>query len=231
MGEETIKRLEGIMDYMAPGVIASIGPLEITSTVVMTWIVMIILFIFAWLMGRNIRMRPSGKKQHVIELVLGFVINLLEDILGKGGRKYLPLVGTLFLFIFFLNFSWFLPNMMPPTTDFSTTLAFAITTMVMINIISIRKNGVKGYLKHWAEPVPFLLPMNLLEEVIKTVTLSLRLFANMFGEKMAATIIFILVPVFAPTPVMGLAIILGFVQALIFTILPITYLDGHLHGH
>ena len=229
--EDKLYQLETIMDYMAPTVITSIGPIEITSTVVMTWIVMIILFIFAWIMGRNIAVRPTGKKQHIIEMALGFVIQQLEEILGKDGRKYLPLVGTLFLFIIFLNMSWFIPNMQPPTTDFSTTFAFGITTVLIIQVISIGKNGVLGYVKHWAEPVPMLLPLNIIEEIIKPVTLGLRLYANMFGEKMAVTIIFILIPVIVPTPIMMLGIIMGLIQALVFTLLPITYLATHLHGH
>ena len=151
--------------------------------------------------------------------------------MGKEGRKYLPLVGTLFIFILFLNLSWFIPGMKPPTTDLSTTLAFAVATIILVQLIGIQKKGLWGYIKHFFEPTPFMFPLNLLEELVKPVSLSLRLFANMFGEKTVVTVLFLMIPLLCPVPVMLLGIIMGVVQALVFSLLTVIYITNFVQGH
>ncbi|NLW06633.1 MAG: F0F1 ATP synthase subunit A, partial [Clostridia bacterium] len=124
-----------------------------------------------------------------------------------------------------------IPGMKPPTMDLSTTAGFAITTIIIVQIIGIRKRGLVGYIRHFFQPVPFLFPLNIVEELVKPVSLSLRLFGNMFGEEMVVVILFLLLPFLLPTPVMFLGLLMGFIQAFVFTLLTITYISAFIHGH
>jgi F-type H+-transporting ATPase subunit a len=226
-----MEQLAHVMEHVKPNVVANIGPLEITTTVVTTWLVMIILFFVILFLTRGMKVNPDRKRQHIIEMIVFFVIDLLESIIGKGARKYLPLVGTLFIFILFLNLSWFIPTMKPPTMDLSTTAAFAVTTIIVIQAIAIVNKGIGGYVKHFFEPLPFLFPLNVIEELVKPFSLALRLFGNMFGEEMVVVILFILLPLVLPTPIQLLGVLMGTIQALVFTMLPTVYIATFLHGH
>ncbi|MDN5347029.1 MAG: F-type H+-transporting ATPase subunit a [Clostridia bacterium] len=227
---EKIQELATIMDHMRPHIIFHIGPIPVTSTVVNTWIIMALLFLFFFWLSRNLRYFPRGV-QHIPELLLEFFGNLLEEAMGKEGRRYLPLVATLFIFILSLNLAWLVPTMKPPTMDLSTTAAFGVTTIILVQLIGIRKKGLVGYIKHFFSPMPFLFPLNVVEELVKPVSLSLRLFGNIFGEKMVVTILLILVPFLLPTPVMLLGLLMGLIQAFVFTLLTITYIANFIHGH
>lgn len=228
--EEKLHELATIMEHLQPHDIFVFGNVHISSTVVTTWMVMAILFVAVFLATRNLRETPRGV-QHLLELFIGFIEGMLEDAMGKPGRKYLPLVGTLFLFILSLNLSWFIPTVKPPTIDLSTTAAFGVATVVIIQIFAIQHKGIKGYLHHFMEPTPVLAPLTIVEEFVKPISLSLRLFGNMFGEKMVVTILFILMPLIVPTPIMLLGVLMGVIQATVFTILPVTYIQAFIQGH
>ncbi|MEW6624184.1 MAG: F0F1 ATP synthase subunit A [Bacillota bacterium] len=228
---EKVKAMSKIMDKMTPEHMFNIGPVPIDSTVVNQWIAMIVLFGLVFWLTRGLAAKPKTKKQAFLELMIQFFYGLLEPNLGKKGRKYLPLVGSLFLFILTMNLLWFIPGIIPPTTDLSTTFGLAITTIITIHVIGIFSNGIKGYLHHYAQPFLALAPLNVVEEAVKPVSLSLRLFGNMFGEKVAVTILFILVPLFIPIPVMMLGVLMGVVQAFVFTLLTVTYLTTSVKGH
>ncbi|MBC7324756.1 MAG: F0F1 ATP synthase subunit A, partial [Moorella sp. (in: Bacteria)] len=119
----------------------------------------------------------------------------------------------------------------PPTMDLSTTAGFAVATIILVQLIGIRKKGLLGYIKHFFQPAPFLFPLNVIEELVKPVSLSLRLFGNMFGEEMVVTILFIMLPFLLPTPVMILGVLMGLIQAFVFTLLTVTYIANFIHGH
>jgi F-type H+-transporting ATPase subunit a len=222
--------LQVVLEHVRPTVVFYLGNIPITTSVVNTWIVMAIIIPLAYFIGKRVRTVPRGM-QHLVEMLVEFFYGLLEETMGREGRKFLPLVGTLFVFILCLNLSWFIPGMLPPTTDLSTTLGFAIVTIVAVQLIGVKKRGIGGYIKHFFQPNPFLFPLNLLEELVKPVSLSLRLFANMFGEETVVMVLFILIPLFIPTPVMLLGIIMGLIQALVFSLLTVVYISSFIHGH
>ncbi|MGF7183933.1 F-type H+-transporting ATPase subunit a [Desulfitispora alkaliphila] len=226
--DEKVYELSKIMEKMTPELL-TIGPIPISTTVFYQWLAMLVLFTLVFVATRNIQKKPKGA-QTVVELLIGFIYSLSDPALGKEGRKFLPLLGSLFMFILTMNLLWFIPNAMPPTTDLSTTLGLALGTIVTLNIIGIKTNGLGGHLKHFAQP-PALTPLNVIEELVKPVSLSLRLFGNMFGEKVAVTILFILIPILIPTPVMMLGVLMGCIQAFVFTLLTVTYLSQAVHGH
>jgi F-type H+-transporting ATPase subunit a len=222
--------LQVVLEHVRPNVVFYLGNIPVTSSVVNTWIVMAIVIPLSYVIGKRIRTVPHGM-QHLAEMVAEFFYGLLDETMGKEGRKFIPLVGTLFIFILCLNLSWFIPGIMPPTTDLSTTLGFAVVTIIAVQIIGIKKRGIGGYIKHFFQPNPFLFPLNLLEELVKPVSLSLRLFANMFGEETVVLVLFILIPLLSPTPVMLLGIIMGLIQALVFSLLTVVYISNFIHGH
>ena len=115
--------------------------------------------------------------------------------------------------------------------DSSTTVSFAIVTIILVQIIGIKKQGLGGYVKHFFQPNPFLFPLNVIEELVKPVSLSLRLFANMFGEKTAVAVLFLMIPLVVPTPVMLLGLIMGLIQALVFSLLTAVYIANFVQGH
>jgi len=225
-----LKAVGEVLEHVKPQVLFHLGPIPITSTVVNTWIAMAIFLPCIYLLSRKFTLVPRGG-QHVLEMVAEFFYGLLEGSMGREGRRFLPIVGTLFTFILVLNLSWFIPGMKPPTTDLSTTAGFAVATIILVQIIGIKHKGLVGYIKHFFQPIPFLFPLNVMEEMVKPVSLSLRLFANMFGEKMVVTVLFFLLPFLAPTPVMLLGVIMGTIQALVFSLLTVVYITNFIHGH
>lgn len=226
----SLEGLSHILEHVTPKVLFHLGHIPISTTVVNTWIVMIIIFILMYFLTRKLNTIPRGI-QNLLEMLVDFVNGLLEESMGKEGRKFLPLVGTLLVFILFLNLSWFIPEMKPPTTDLSTTVALAVVTIIVVELTGIRKQGLGGYIKHFFQPSPFLFPLNVMEELVKPVSLSLRLFANMFGEKTAVMALFLMFPLLLPIPVMILGIVMGVIQALVFSLLTVVYLTTLVHGH
>jgi len=224
------KALGEIMTHVQPHQVFYLGPIPVYSTVVNTWIIMGLLLVLVFLATRKLSFIPRGV-QHILEMLVEFFYSLLEEAMGKEGRRYLPLAGTLFVFILSLNLAWLIPGMKPPTMDLSTTAAFAVTTIILVQLIGIRKKGLVGYIKHFFQPAPFLFPLNVIEELVKPVSLSLRLFGNMFGEEMVVTILFIMLPFLLPTPVMLLGVLMGLIQAFVFTLLTVTYIANFVHGH
>ncbi|HOB86313.1 MAG TPA: F0F1 ATP synthase subunit A [Bacillota bacterium] len=225
-----LEGLQHLLEHVRPTVLFHLGEIPVTTTVVNTWIIMIIVFLLAFLISRRVSTKPQGI-QNLVELVAEFFYDLLEDNMGKEGRKFLPLVGTLFIFILLLNLSWFIPEMKPPTTDLSTTAGFALVTILLVQLIGIKKQGLVGYIKHFFQPSPFLFPINVVEELVKPVSLALRLFANMFGEKTVSGALFIMFPLLLPLPVMALGVIMGLVQALVFSLLTVVYISAFVKGH
>lgn len=228
--EQKIQALIEVVPHIIRHEVFHIGPIPITSTVINTWLVMAIMFVAAFLLTRRLGDKPKGA-QAFLEIVVEYFYSMLDEGLGKSGRKYLPIVGTLFIFILFLNLSWFIPNMVPPTTDLMTTAGLAITTIIIVQIMGIKEQGLGGYLGNFAKPIPMMLPLNILEEFVKPFSLAIRLFGNLFGEKMVTSIFFILVPFLVPIPLMALGVLMGAIQAFIFTLLTVTYLATSTHGH
>ncbi|MDW7674498.1 MAG: F0F1 ATP synthase subunit A [Bacillota bacterium] len=228
--EEKIYQLSKVMKKMTPEEMFHIGPIPVDSTVVSQWIAMLVLFGLVFFATRKINTKPKGA-QTVLELIMQFFYGVMDPSLGKENRKYLPLVASVGLFILTMNLLWFIPGLIPPTTDLSTTFGLALATIIIVNVIGIKKKGIKGYVHHFMEPTPVLAPLNIIEEFVKPVSLALRLFGNMFGEKVVVTILFILVPLLVPVPVMLLGVLMGGIQAFVFTLLTVTYLTTSLKGH
>jgi F-type H+-transporting ATPase subunit a len=200
--------------------------------------------------GLFIRSRLSvehpGKFQILLEDAVRTVAGLLEDWIGPSGARFLPLVMTLGVFILFGNYMGLVPGLMAPTSSINVTLGCAITIWVYYHFQGIRKQGIGKYLLHFAAPpgaplllAPIMLPIELISHFSRVMSLSLRLFGNIFGEELVIAILFSIVPFLVPLPMMLLGLLTGGLQAFIFMLLSIVYLQGavavehHIdeHGH
>lgn len=195
-----------------------------------TWLVMLILFTMAFIASRGVKMIPSGW-QNLMESVVSGIENLMVETMGPKGRTYFPLIATFSLFILVSNLIGLVPGMYPPTADLNTNAALALTAFSMTHIIGIKEHGF-SYIKHFMGPIAVLAPLIFIIELIghlaRPLSLSLRLFGNMYGHEIVLMIFFALVPMFLPIPMMLMGVLIAFIQAFVFTLLAMIYIAGAL---
>ena len=153
------------------------GGIPVTETIVNMWIVMAVVVLLCIWLGRNLKIKPETKKQIVAEKLVDMLYSLVTNTMGKKCIKYAPYIGTLFT-MSILGSLLGLLGMRPYTADLSVVLGWALVTFFMVQITSIRLNGVKGWLKSFVEPVPFMLPLNLISEIANPISMSFRHFGN-----------------------------------------------------
>jgi F-type H+-transporting ATPase subunit a len=181
--------------------------------------------------SRKLSVDKPGMLQQVLELVISGLEGLIDDVVGHGfGKRFLPLITGFAIFIFVGNIFGLFYFVQPPTANPNTTFALSITVFLYYNLIGIRDNGLFKYLKHFAGPLPLLAPLMVPIEIIshlaRILSLALRLFGNIFGEHTATGIFFAMFPFVIPWPMMGLGIFGAFLQAFIFIMLTMAYLNG-----
>lgn len=147
------------------------------SSIIQQWVIMFIVIVGLWLLTRNLKVVPESKKQNIIEMGIEGFSNWVRSTMGDRYMGYAPFIGTLAIFLFTMNVSDLL-GFKPATSEFSIALALSLLTFLIVQINSIKENGVFGYLKGYCHPAPALLPVNILERVMLPVTLSFRLFGN-----------------------------------------------------
>lgn len=198
-----------------------------------SWFVIALLVIASLAATRNVQRIPSGM-QNFMEYVLEFLRDLAKNQLGeKEYRPWLPFIGTLFLFIFVSNWSgalipWAvieLPEgeLAAPTNDINTTVALALLTSLAYFYAGLSKKGL-GYFSHYVEPIPVLLPIKILEDFTKPLSLSFRLFGNILADELVVAVLVFLVPLFIPLPIMALGLFTSAIQALVFATLAGAYI-------
>ena len=218
-----------ILETLAPNV-----PVQVSYA----WLAMAILI------GLSLAARFSLKKtaptgvQNLLETIVGGLENFIVDIMGPEGRHYLSLIGTLFLFILVCNLEGLIPGFDSPTANINTTLALALVTFTATHYIGIKRHGI-GYIKHFMGPIwalaPLMLPIELISHFARVMSLTFRLFGNMVAKHKLLLVLALLAPYIAPVPILGLGLLVAFVQALVFTLLTMLYLSGsveeaHLGG-
>jgi F-type H+-transporting ATPase subunit a len=188
----------------------------------------------------NIKTVPEGL-QNLMEYVTEFTAGIAKDQMGESGYKpWVSFVGTLFLFILGCNWAgalipWKLielpeGELAAPTNDINTTVALALITSFAYFYAGINKKGL-GYFKRYLEPTPVLLPINILEDFTKPLSLSFRLFGNILADELTVSVLVMLVPLFIPLPIMVLGVFASSIQALIFSTLAAAYIGEALEGH
>jgi len=191
------------------------------------------LTIFALVVRSRLSVEHPGRLQIIAEDYVNLFHSLLDDFVGPKGRRYLPLIGTMFLLIWISNLAGLVPGLMAPTSNLNVTLGCAITVWVFYHVQGIREQGVVAYLKHFAVPpgspvimAPLMLIIETISHFARVMSLTLRLFGNIFGEELVIIILAGLVPFIVPLPMMFLGLLTGTLQALIFVILTMVYLGA-----
>jgi F-type H+-transporting ATPase subunit a len=208
-----------------PKVLFSIGPVEVTDTVIITWVVMIMITCVCYILTRRLSLKPSGY-QEILEAAFEAMEKTVKDVVPVNPWMVVPILGTLWIFIGFSNLIGLLPGFKTPTADINTTFAFAVISYSMTHVFGIRTEGIRGYLAHYREPSWILLPFHLIAEVTRTIALSVRLFGNMLSGDMIAVILIGIVGLLVPVPFYLLHVIIGIIQAYIFGILTLVFIAG-----
>jgi F-type H+-transporting ATPase subunit a len=209
--------------------IVELGPIVITNTVVTTWVITGVIWLFAWLVSRRLRIEP-GPVQAAVEGIVSTIENAVAEVAPQHSQHIMPFIGSLWIFLVVANLSGLIPAVHAPTRDLSTTAALAILVFLSTHWFGIRIQGPKAYLHHFLSPSPILLPFNLISEITRTVALAVRLFGNMMSLEMAALLILLVAGFLAPVPIMMLHIIEALVQAYIFGMLALIYIAGSLQA-
>jgi F-type H+-transporting ATPase subunit a len=209
--------------YVAPAKV-------IPDHVVFAFIVFTFCCIFFPLIRRSFSMERPGKLQQVLELVVEFLNAQMEEIIGHGGKKYLPMVATLGIFILLMNLSGQIPGFSPPTSNINVTVGCALTVFLYYNYLGIKTHGIIKYLRQFAGPIWWLailmFPIEIISHLARPFSLSVRLFANIFGEHLIVGVFFGLIPFILPLPIMVLGLFTALLQAFIFMVLPMVYIGG-----
>ena len=197
--------------------------------VVMCIIVALLLMVLLGLAARRARTVPS-KRQSLIELIIQAFEGQLVEIIGEKGRQFLPLIATVGLFIFAANLIGLVPGFMSPTSKLTVTAACALVVFFYYHWQGIKAQGPVQYLKHFFGPIPALAPLLLPIEIIshfsRVVSLSIRLFGNIFAEELLIVVMASIIPFFLPLPFMAVALFTSFIQAFVFVLLACIYIAG-----
>ena len=206
----------------------SVLGVPITTTVVTTWIMLVVLTALAILAGRRLKETPSGW-QAVLEWGVSSLSQLLEEMTGNSHR-YLPLVMSIGVFVLAANLSSILPGVQAPTADINTPIALALVVFFSVHYFGIRQQGWWNYLASFARPNPILLPFNVLGTLTRTVSLAIRLFGNMLSHQVIVAVLLLILPLVVPAVLEVFGLLIGVLQAYIFMVLTVVYVGGAVRG-
>ena len=189
-------------------------------------VALIIVVVFAMLRPRLTMDRP-GKLQHIFELVYTFLRDQADGVIGHGGRAYIPFFGTVFIFILFSNIIGMIPTFESPTMFVAVPLGCALSTFCYYNFVGVRTQGPIHYVKHFMGPVwwlsPLLFPIEVISNLARLLSLTVRLYANIFAGEQVTLAFMSMMPLLIPIPFMGLHIFVGVLQSYIFVLLTMVY--------
>ncbi len=233
-----VQAVNAVLGGAVAAMLRALGRPVPEGDVIPDYVVMCALIVIAWtavslmIRGRLSVERP-GKLQILLEDGLRAVQGMLHDYIGGKGSRYLAIVTTMFVFILTANLMGLVPGLKSPTSNINVTLGCALTVAVYYHIQGIKEQGLGAYLKHFAAPpgaplfiAPIMLPIEIISHISRVLSLSLRLFGNIFGEDLVVLILFSIVPFLVPLPMMFLGIITASLQAFIFVLLTTIYLGG-----
>ena len=215
------------MGEVSEPIIRIFGVLDVTGEVLVMWAMIALVAVVSLLVTRNLKERP-GRLQNLLEAGVEYLDHFFTDILGKKhARRYLYFLGSLFLFILMANYSGLIPGVgatpyfKAPTSSLSVTAGLGLLTFVFLQAAGFRA-GARHYIRHFLTPI---FPLLLMDELIKPVSLALRLFGNIFGEETVIENLYKLAPIGAPVVMMALSLLFCAIQAMVYTMLTASYLD------
>jgi F-type H+-transporting ATPase subunit a len=205
-----------------------VGPVPVSNQVLTSWIIIVVLFALSRWITARMTLKP-GRLQMMAELTVTTLQSQIRDTLGAEPAPYLPLVGTLFIFILCANLSSLIPGNEAPTAHIETDAALALTVFFSVIVFGTRSRGLRGYLKSFADPSWVMIPLNLVETITRTFSLMVRLFGNMMSGAFVIGIVLSLAGLFVPIPFMALDVLVGIIQAYIFTILALVFIGAAIN--
>ena len=199
----------------------------------MTLLTSVLVLLFAIVATRSLKVVPTSRWQVFIEMIVGALLEQAEGTMGAKGRKLLgPMFITLFLYLLFGNWLGLIPGgFISPTSDINCTLGLALMIILLVNVLGIMNKGIVGHFSHFFKPNIIFLPINIIEEIAKPVTLAARLFGNIFAGEILLWVLNMLVPYLVPTLWLGFSIFVGVIQAFVFTIMSMSYLANSLQDN
>jgi len=199
----------------------------LNATILYTWILMAIMTVGSWLITRNLSTEASSSRwQSFLEVVVTGIRDQIREISQQEPHQFMPFIGTLFLFIGVSNFLSFIPGYAPPTSSLSTTTGLAISVFVAVPLYGIFDRGIIGYLKHYAEPSLFMVPLHIMSEISRTLALAIRLFGNVMSGNKVVAILLSISPFVFPVVINMLELLIGLIQAYIFAVLATVFISA-----
>lgn len=200
------------------------GPVAINATLVSTWGIIFLMVFCSWLVTRKLSTGIHlSRWQNLLEVLVSGMRDQIRDVIGQAPGRYLPFVGTLFLFIALSNLLTILPWYEPPTGSLSTTAALAACVFVAVPLYGISQKGL-SYFKQYVRPNYFMLPFNLMGEISRTIALAVRLFGNVMSGSLIVAILAAIAPLVFPIVMKAFGLLTGLIQAYIFAILAMVYI-------
>jgi F-type H+-transporting ATPase subunit a len=207
------------------GLAVSLGPIQITSSVIVTWFVMIILGCLMWILTRKLVI-SSGTWQTVLEGMILAAQDTIEAVLPRHATLVFPFITTLWVFILTANLIGLIPGIDAPTSDLSVTAGLAVLVFLSVHWFGIRAEGWKNYLRHYFKPNPVMFPFYIISEISRTLALAIRLFGNIISLQLTAFIVLMIAGFLVPIPLLMLHIVEAVIQAYIFGMLALIYIAG-----
>jgi F-type H+-transporting ATPase subunit a len=186
---------------------------------------MVLLIFISWLATKNLTIGPKiSRWQNFLEVIVGYIRQQVKEITQQNPDPFIPFLGTLFLFISISGILTIIPGFQPPTGSLSTTSALAICVFFAIPIFGIAKKGTRAYFKQYLEPSIFMMPFNVIGDFSRTLALAVRLFGNVMSGTLIVAVLLIITPLFVPIVMQVLGLLIGQIQAYIFTVLAAVYI-------
>ncbi|KAF0091294.1 MAG: F-type H+-transporting ATPase subunit a [Fusobacteria bacterium] len=214
-----LEELPHLLDTTKPVVFFQEGYFRISSTVTTTWFIMLMIVIFVLIITSKLEKIPTTRRQSIAEWITMFIYDFVYSICGEKTKKLYGTFGGIFITILVMNFIWVIPIFTTPTASYSTTLALALIGNSYVQFAIIREKNIFGYLKGYFEPNAFMIIGNVIGIFAVPLSLSMRLFGNMFSGKILDSIVMIALPFLVPIVFSLLSILSAIIQAYVFTLL------------
>jgi F-type H+-transporting ATPase subunit a len=202
------------------------GFVHLNATIVCTWVLIALLVVFSRLLTRHLAgpEAPRSRWQNAVEVIVTMLRTQIRTLCGEGGDRYLPFIGSLFIFIAASSLLEVVPGWHAPTASLSTTAALAISVGVAVPVFGILSQGFAEYFRHYLRPSIIMLPLHLLSETSRNMALAVRLFGNIMSGAMIAGMLLAIAPFFFPVPMQLLGLLVGTIQAYVFALLATVYI-------
>ena len=208
------------------------GIVTLNATLVFSWVVLLFLSIGSWLITRNLESGPQIPRwQNLLEIIVSRIRSQIAEASGGDPDRYLPFVGTLFLFIVVCNVLDAVPGFKAPTASLTTTAALATCVFVAVPVFGIARKGIAEYFRQYVRPTPLMLPFHIIGELSRTLALAVRLFGNITSGSLIVAIVLSIAPLFFPVVMQVLGLLIGIIQAYVFAILALVYIASAERAH